>query len=90
MNKTELVAAVVKATALSNTVTKEVIDATLSAIKNALAAGEEAALLGFGTFKSVDKPAHTGRNPKTGETLQIAARKSVKFKAGKELSDAVQ
>jgi len=64
-------------------------DAAIKAVTDALVAGEEVSLLGFGTFKVTERAARSGRNPATGETIQIAASKSVSFKAGKALKDKV-
>ncbi len=61
-----------------------------AAISGALAGGEDVALVGFGTFSVSERAARAGRNPRTGETIQIAASKGVKFKAGKALKDAVK
>lgn len=65
------------------------MDALTTAITNALRGGDRVTLVGFGTFSVSDRAARTGRNPQTGETLNIAARKVPKFKAGKELSDVI-
>lgn len=61
-----------------------------SAISGALANGDDVVLVGFGTFRVSQRAARAGRNPRTGETIQIAASKGVKFKAGKVLKDAVK
>ena len=65
------------------------LDATLIAIKDALAAGDKIALVGFGTFSVSERPAREGVNPATKEKMQIAAKKVAKFKAGAELADAL-
>lgn len=64
-------------------------DSVIDTITEALAAGDEVIIPGFGTFESVDRKERDGRNPQTGEKIKIAAKKSVKFKAGKSLKDAV-
>ena len=66
------------------------VDAVFDAITGALKAGDEVRLVGFGTFAVSERAASTGRNPRTGETIEIAASKQPKFKAGKGLKDAVQ
>ena len=65
------------------------MDATIDSITDALKDGEQVVLVGFGTFHVKDRAARTGRNPRTGETIQIKASKSPGFKAGKVLKDAV-
>ncbi len=90
MNKMELIAAVAEDTELSRAKATEVIDAVFSAIEQALKKKEEVRLVGFGTFATAERKAGTGRNPRTGETMKIAASTTVRFKAGKGLKDAVQ
>lgn len=68
---------------------KNAVDTLLAAIRDALAAGQEVNLPGFGKFKVQDKPARTGRNPATGATIEIAASKKVAFTAAKALKDSV-
>ena len=68
---------------------KDAVDTLLSAVREGLAAGEEVNLPGFGKFKVQDRPARTGRNPATGEAIQIAASRKVAFAAAKALKDAV-
>ena len=87
MNKTELVNAIADQAKLSKVDAKAALDATIAAISNALAEGDKVALIGFGTFAVAEKGARTGINPRTKETINIEARKVVKFKAGAELSD---
>ena len=65
------------------------VDAVFSGIEKSLKGGDKAAFVGFGTFSTVNKPAREGRNPSTGKAIKIAAKTSVKFKAGKTLTDAV-
>ncbi len=90
MNKMELIAAVADSTDLSRAKATEVVDALFGAIEGALKKKEEVRLVGFGTFVTANRAATTGRNPRTGEEMQIPASISVKFKAGKGLKDAVQ
>lgn len=68
----------------------KMLDLVLNSITEALAKGEDITLKGFGTFKIVELAARTGRNPKTGEKMQIKAKKVVRFKAGADLSDKVK
>lgn len=95
MNKTDLVK-VVKETVsetLEGVTLKDTtifVDATIKAIQDAVVAGEKVQLVGFGTFETTERAARTGRNPQTGETLDIPASKSPKFKAGKAFKDAVK
>lgn len=90
MNKTELVAAIAEKAGLSKVDSKAALDATLEALTEALAKGDKVALIGFGTFSVSEKAARTGINPRTKETIEIAARKSVKFKQGAELAEKVK
>ncbi len=90
MNKMELIAAVAEDTELSRAKASEVVDAVFGAIEEALKKKEEVRLVGFGTFATANRKAGTGRNPRTGETMKIAASTTVRFKAGKGLKDAVQ
>ena len=90
MNKMELIAAVAENTELSRAKASEVVDAVFGAIEGALKKKEEVRLVGFGTFATANRKAGTGRNPRTGETMKIAASTTVRFKAGKGLKDAVQ
>jgi DNA-binding protein HU-beta len=86
----ELIAAVADSTDLPRTKATEVVDALFGAIEGALKKKEEVRLVGFGTFATSSRAATTGRNPRTGEEMQIPASISVKFKAGKGLKDSVQ
>ena len=74
---------------VSKAVAKKALDATTEAIKDALAAGDKVQLVGFGTFSTTERPAHEGINPSSKEKIMIAAKKVAKFKAGADLSDAV-
>jgi DNA-binding protein HU-beta len=85
----DLIAAVADATELPRTKAAEVVDAVFGAIESALKKSEEVRLVGFGTFATAERKAGTGRNPRTGEEMQIAASTTIRFKAGKGLKDAV-
>jgi DNA-binding protein HU-beta len=89
MNKTELTAAVAEATELNKTQSAAAVNAVLKAIVDALSKGEEVALIGFGTFYVVDRPAGTVRSPRTGEPIEVAASKAPKFRAGEPFKKAV-
>lgn len=89
MNKSELIEHIAQSANLSVTQSKAALDAVLSGITNALACAEQVELKGFGTFKVNDRAARTGRNPKTGEEIHIAATKAPVFKAGKAFKEAV-
>ena len=89
MNKTELVNVVAAESAVSKKDVEAVVAATLNAIAEALKAGEKVQLVGFGTFEVKERAARDGRNPKTGETIKIAASKAPAFSAGKGLKDTV-
>ena len=89
MNKADLVEAIANATDLSKSKTDEVVGAMVATIIKAVSKGDSVQLVGFGTFGSGKRAARTGRNPRTGETIKIAAAKTVKFAAGKAFKDAV-
>ncbi|MBC7786851.1 MAG: HU family DNA-binding protein [Methylophilaceae bacterium] len=89
MNKTELIAAISEQADLTKVDAGKALDAVTSAITNALKGGDSVTLVGFGTFKVSTRAARTGRNPRTGAELKIAARKAPAFTAGKTLKDAV-
>ncbi len=89
MNKNDLVAAVAQATDTSKADAAKVVDGVFNAITDALKSGDVVQLIGFGSFRVADRAARQGRNPQTGATIQIAASKQPKFKAGKALKDAV-
>ena len=89
MNKTELVEKVAAGAGLSKVDAKKAIDATVAAIKDALIAGDKISLIGFGTFSISERPAREGINPSNKEKIMIAEKKIAKFKAGAELSDAI-
>ncbi len=89
MNKSELVNAVADAANISKADGARAVDAIIESISNALRRGDTVSLIGFGTFQVKHRDARTGRNPRTGETIQIEASKIPSFKAGKSLKDAV-
>ncbi len=74
---------------LSKSAAGEAVDAVIEGISNHMANGERVQIPGFGTFLTSERAARTGRNPATGETLEIAARTVARFKPGKALKDAV-
>lgn len=90
MNKQELVSSVAEKTGLQKKQVETAITATLDAIQEAVAQGDKVQLVGFGTFEGRPRSAREGRNPKTGETIQIPATKVPVFKAGKAFKDSVQ
>lgn len=89
MNKTELVNAIAEKANLTKVDAKNALDACLEAISGALENNDKVALIGFGTFSVAEKGARTGINPRTKETINIPARKVVKFKPGAEISNKV-
>ncbi|MEU9134136.1 HU family DNA-binding protein [Kitasatospora sp. NPDC048540] len=89
MNKQELIDLVAEDSEASKAVVNKVLDTLLHAIKNAVVEGGEVQLTGFGSFAAGNRAARTGRNPRTGEAIEIAASRTVKFTAGKAFKDAV-
>jgi DNA-binding protein HU-beta len=89
MNKSELIDAVSTQSGLAKADATRAVDAIFDTISSALKGGDSVALVGFGTFAVKARAARTGRNPRTGEPLNIAASKMPVFKAGKALKDAV-
>lgn len=89
MNKQELIGAVALDLGYTNAEAKRAVEAVVDSVSRELAAGGSVALVGFGTFAVKERAARTGRNPQTGVALQIAASKSVNFKAGKALKDSL-
>lgn len=81
MNKPELIKKVSEVAGTSQKATKPVVDALFTVIADAMAAGEEVSVTGFGTFLNAQRDAHTGRNPKTGESVEVPAHGSPRFKA---------
>ncbi len=89
MNKTELIEAMADAADISKTAAGRVLDGMIDAITQVIKSGDSVSIIGFGTFTLRERAARKGRNPKTGETIEIAASKSPAFKAGKAFKDAV-
>ena len=89
MSKADLVNSLAQKTGLTKTKSNEVIDAIVSSISEALKSGDKVTLVGFGTFTTTQRDARKGRNPKTGETLEIPAKRVAKFRAGTELTKTV-
>lgn len=89
MNKSELIAAVAEQAALSKKDAEKAVNAFIGAVTDTLIDGGKVQLVGFGTFEVRARDARTGKNPRTGETIEIAASKIPAFKAGKALKDAV-
>lgn len=89
MNKIDLIAAVADKTDLPKAKAAEAVDAVFGAIEQSLKNREDVRLIGFGSFATATRKASTGRNPRTGEEIQIAESTSVRFKPGKGLKDAV-
>jgi DNA-binding protein HU-beta len=89
MNKSELIDAVANAADLSKAEASRSVDGIIAAVTEALKSGDQVTIVGFGTFLVRQREARSGRNPRTGETIQIAASKVPAFKAGKALKDAV-
>ena len=89
MNKAELVANVAKEAQISKEAAAEAVDATFNTIESALKSGDTVRIVGFGIFQVADRKASTGRNPRTGQEIEIPASKVPKFRAGKALKDAV-
>lgn len=89
MNKNDLVASVASSAGLSKADATKAVDSVFDNITSSLKGGTEVRLVGFGTFSVANRKATTGRNPRTGESIQIPASRQPKFKAGKQLKDAV-
>jgi len=89
MNKQELIAAVAERAGLSKVQTEAALSSIVETISSTIASGDQVALIGFGTFKSIKRAARAGKNPRTGEKIKIAARTLPKFDAGKALKDRV-
>ena len=89
MNKAELVAAIAAQAELSKKDSEKALKAFIDIVTDELVKGEKVQLVGFGTFEVSTRPARTGRNPQTKQTISIAASKAPKFKAGKALKDVV-
>lgn len=89
MNKQDLIDVIVKASGLSKAAASRALNATTDSITKSLKKGESVTLIGFGTFKVSKRAARNGRNPRTGATIKIAARKSPVFTAGKTLKNSL-
>ena len=89
MNKNDLVSAVSSSTGMSKVDSVKAVEGVFDAISGALSSGGDVRIVGFGTFSVANRKATTGRNPRTGQAIQIPASKQPKFKAGKGLKDAV-
>jgi len=89
VNKTELVALVAQKAQMSKESAAEAVDATFDSIESALRSGDTVRIVGFGNFQVAHRKASKGRNPRTGEPIQIPASNIPKFKAGKALKEAV-
>ncbi len=89
MNKAQLIDAIADKAGLSKADAKKALDAVVDSVTGALKGGDRVGLVGFGSFSVSERSARTGINPQTKQTIQIAAKKVVKFKAGAELADAV-
>lgn len=90
MNKTELIEALAAKTDMTKAAAARALDGLTEIIGEQLAAGEQVAILGFGTFSVTERAARTGRNPSTGAEIKIAASKAPKFAPGKSLKDTVK
>lgn len=89
MNKTELISAVAEKAEISKKDAEKAVKAFTDAVAEELAKGGKVQLVGFGNFEVSERPAREGRNPRTGETMTIAASKTPKFKPGKALKDEI-
>ena len=89
MNKTELVSLVAQSAQITKDSAADAVDATFNSIASALQSGDTVRIVGFGNFQVTFRKASTGRNPRTGEPIQIPASRIPKFKAGKALKEAV-
>lgn len=89
MNKADLVNSISEQTGLSKAKSGQVVDTLTSVITETLSKGEKVTLVGFGTFTTSDRSARKGRNPKTGEVIDIPAKRVAKFKSGSELTKNV-
>ena len=89
MNRQDLIDAVASEVGIAKSAAAEMLDAFLATVTNAVLKGDPVQLIGFGSFSTGSRAARSGRNPKTGEPLQIAASKTIKFTAGKAFKDAV-
>ena len=90
MNKTQLIDAIAKSANLNKKQAEAALNAFTATVADALKAGDKVQLIGFGTFEVRERGARTGRNPKTGAAIQIAASKTPAFTAGKGLKDSIK
>lgn len=90
MNKSELVDAIAEAAGVTKVAAGKMLDAFVSTVTSTLEKGDQLVLPGFGTFLTALRSARSGRNPQTGQTIEIKASRVAKFKAGKNLKEAVQ
>ncbi|MBA2650066.1 MAG: HU family DNA-binding protein [Legionella sp.] len=90
MNKSELVDAIASGAGLTKADASKVLDTFMTTVTDVLKSGGQLVIPGFGTFLTGNRSARTGRNPQTGKAIQIAASRVAKFKAGKNLKEAVQ
>ena len=90
MTKAELIDKIASGSGLSKTDASKALDSTLNAIKSALKKGQKVTLVGFGAFSTVKRKARKGRNPKTGQVINIPAARAPKFISGKAFKDAVK
>jgi DNA-binding protein HU-beta len=89
VNKADMIEQIAQAAEVSKSAAERAVDALVAAVKSSLKKGEMVTLVGFGSFYVSKRQARTGRNPRTGEALNIAAAKVPKFRAGKALKDAI-
>ncbi len=89
MKKSDFVAKIAEKNGISQSKAKEVVDSVFAELSSVLESGDSYSQLGFGTFSVAERPARTGRNPRTGEAVEYPAAKVVKFKAGSALKEAV-
>ncbi len=89
MNKGDLVASIAEKAGITQSQAEAALSATIDSIQTALKDGDSVSLVGFGTFSVSQRPGREGRNPRTGETIKIAAKSVAKFKPGKKLTDSI-
>jgi len=90
MNKGDLIDVIARDAAITKTQAQSALDSFVDNVQSALKGGDKVTVVGFGTFSTSNREARVGRNPQTGASIQIAAKKVVKFSAGKSLKDGVQ